>query len=1115
MRAVARFERVSRRRWGATHIRVKLVTWRLAATGGRIIEWLCTAERPAFFTLALAVSALLWFDWWTVLGIYVALLLVWFAAKAKKRVVIETFQDHTTATSQPGEGTAKERPDPHRPDASGMAGLLATELAEMRIVYQLLEEPLGRPRPGGVEGAVQLEDIGDVLRSAFTAQSNLTIGPLVLPFGGFMALLSRLMQAPRLRGAIYGDETGLTLTAALTMQGHDYAWTVTRRVGEPGHQTQARTALGHGWAVRGDAAEAEGDTETPMRARAEMVRELAYRVFTDLSLRGQAEWPATRDWLDALRERQACQRTPRDRRLHLEAAEMHLRKALAQDERFYLAAYNLGIVYRQLAEEDTKRASASDRRRVPAEPYTRSALRVFAHAVERLDRGRWEAYYGLALAHWTLAQMSAGNERRIHRVVDLCDRALELHSGRAARAQIQDLKATAQLALGQKPAALATWHKACESILRELTLAQTWRVPPSDGQRIVRLRKQASQCLLNLAIASNEFEPDSLARPAEELTNLIDRVRRRRRFARILALGEFAVRLTDVDAAAHKKLALIARRWGRTDLARDELQRAIRMDPDNAANWALQAEMCSTQDLDAARAACLEALRAIDFGAAPEDEVIESLKNAYTQLDDPQQTAALTWRCELGKSITRALDSDRDSALQQLRQQVQQCERDGRDWEAAIVERHLGRLLLESEDVRDAEQAEDVFDRAIRRLEHKHHNDIRRWGLRSQHALAIARQPDRTGAALPLAEQGVRDDPLSAAAWRALAIVSAHGGHYDRASTAWSRAHLLDTEDPDSRVALALCQWQQAETVGVAVERQKLHREARDHLRRSLRLYDIEQIDERRRAEWWTAKCHWSLGQFDQMPPHLLFIIASLERAQPAPKDDALKALLELALAQSYRQTRHFAEAEAYAHSAIDDSDTAAKKGVPAHATPGSPLGEDQWSLGAIRVLARAELAGCHADRNGRRDLAAELCNDGQELAVDVREEERTEVASELLSERGRIELSLGHLKEAVNLLEQATVMAPGSAGAYVSLARAYERLTFEQGGPAAALALKARESCERAKEIICKPHLQWDLADQIERRLDAAGAVPGQADVAATAQANTGAVVEAVTSQR
>ena len=72
-----------------------------------------------------------------------------------------------------------------------------------------------------------------------------------------MALMSRLMQAPRLRGAIYGSDSHLTLTAHLTMHGRDYVWSVSSPSGE------ART-----------------DTD----ARQQMVAELAYRVFTDLSL---------------------------------------------------------------------------------------------------------------------------------------------------------------------------------------------------------------------------------------------------------------------------------------------------------------------------------------------------------------------------------------------------------------------------------------------------------------------------------------------------------------------------------------------------------------------------------------------------------------------------------------------------------------------------------------------------------------------------------------------------------------------------------------------------------------------------------------------------------------
>ena len=114
----------------------------------------------------------------------------------------------------------------------------------------------------------------------------------------------------------------------------------------------------------------------------------------------------------------------------------------------------------------------------------RSALNVFAYAINKLDHDRWEAYYGLALAHWKLAErlvcdsrrrwykevddlgdracklapsQAAGDpiqklkeealrelvERRYNQVVDLGDRACKLTSNRDVRAQIQELEAKA------------------------------------------------------------------------------------------------------------------------------------------------------------------------------------------------------------------------------------------------------------------------------------------------------------------------------------------------------------------------------------------------------------------------------------------------------------------------------------------------------------------------------------------------------------------------------------------------------------------------------------------------------------------------------------------------
>ncbi len=1281
-------------RHGAFRIRSRMLLVRTSDKIGKAIEWLCTGGRPAVLMLVLAAAGFIWWNRWGALLLYVALLLAWSAAKAKTRVVIETFEDHTSSTAASGEARPggagdsrdgagpSDRPDPHRLDASGIAGLLATKLAEMRNVYQLLEEPLERPRPGPAEGAVQLEDIGDVLRSAFTAQSNLTVGPVTLPFGSLMALLGRVIGAPHLRGAIYGSDTQLTLTAYLTMHGRDYVWSVTP----------------------------PGEAQSPTEARQKMVAELAYRVFTDLSLQGQAaEWPATRYWLDALKERQSCQRTPRERRYHLEAAETHLRNALAEDERFYLAAYNLGIVYRQLAEGDAKRGRVAptearnipdaELREVRDEPFMRSAIMTFKYAIEKLDRGRWEAYYGLALADWKLADQSVGDPgRRLNRVIDDCERALDLAPSRAARAQILDLKATAQKDLGdlakklakkkvtaaevavrkasarlgraktqeeldkaktqvakaenerekasvalehaevtareQSNAALETWIRACRSILRELTLTQLWRVP-TDSQHTTRLRKEAARCLLNLTIAYDAVEPNPTAEPG---ANLLRRWSVKHRFVSLRYLISAAVRLADLDAEAHEKFADIAYRWEYFDVAQTELQHAIRIEQDNAKYWAMLARASAkkavaaktgrdapekAQDVahkaaDEAYTTCVRAEATIDFGvldyaddeheddAPPSDpeaaeernqkRAVELLGEAYDLLDDQQHAFELASRRRhfasrrtLRRELARATRSQPKQSEPRGKQSEPAGARELRlcarlagllsdhkdDWEVAIIERHLGQHLLESaaaitkyfesgsstrsddeqlskllsacnvsdgtttdaggavrlparalaaaahkfgeqrrptKGVEDrlSQAAENVFDDAIKRLNVSEHKaDIRRWGLLGEKARAIVRQPDRTGEALPLAERGVAIDPLSASASRALALVREHGGDYLGACTAWNRAQLREPEDAETSVLLALCQWQYARWIVDASTWRSVISEAMANLHAARVLYDVTQMEQRRRAEWWAAKCHWTLGEFAEVPSHLRFILASLERAEPPDEDRALQAAVELMLAQSYRQVRNFAEAEKYALQAIQDADALRRRhddrrAVPRDYRPAARLRDDEWSLGAIRVLARAELVGCHADRNSARrfDIArsyraellanglsaahsAEARRDGRPAGQATDPQEAGRVRSELLTERGRAELARGHARKAVRLLKRATRKDPGSAGSYVALARAYQKLAAERHyGEAAVARQKARDSCELARKIVGESHLQWAAAEEIEQAL-------------------------------
>src|SRR5215207_9901054 len=1095
-------DHVRGRRWSPIGVRAWMLIVRLSGGLGGLVEKMAKGGRPAFITLALALVALRFFAWWEVLLAYGALLLLWLAIKATSRVVIDTFEEHTMpsgtevapkpeatsasgASPSPTASSVQDRPDPHRLDTTGMATLLTARLGEMRNVYKLLEEPLGSPhaeRP--LDGAVQLEDIGDVLRSAFTTQSSVSVGPITVPVGSVMALLGRLVQAPRLHGAIYGDDSQLTITAELSAQGRNYVWSVERKLDK---------------------------NETVAHARAAMIEDLAYRVFTDLSLQGQAEWPATRDWFYALKERQACQRSPRERRVHLQNAEEHLRKALSQDERFYLAAYNLGIVYRQLAEHDaqSRRDVTNELRGVPEEAYTRSALRVFAYAIEKLDRGRWEAYYGLALAYWKRAEQSKLTEepsderdRRLERVVSLCDRAIDLAQSRAARAQILDLQATALGALHRLEHARGTWHTACREVLGALAFAQLTRIrDEADGQRLLRLRKQASQCVLNLAIAYYKADPDSVKQPEPQPRDPLYLTPRAWRYARIYWLATFAVRLADVDADTHARFADIVSRKPR--LKTRELARAIRIDPDKPDYWVALAEVRTAEDRDAARTACTEAERAIDFAAdpPPEDDLIKRLAKAYENVGRPERRDAVIRRGDLGREIAKARNSDR--TRRQLEALLGERKQDGNAWETALVQRELGRYLLESVQPcspRNARRAEKLFADAAANLDENDRIDIRRWGLPGAQASAIAHQHNRTREALPLAERGVSIDPLSESAWRALAAVREHGGDYESGCRAWKRVLMIEPGQPKDHVALAVCQWKLAEWMSDAGRRRDVYREALENLHTALELYDSEQMKERQRTEWWCAACHWMLGQFKEMPEHLSFILASIEDLHPSANDNALAARVELALSLSYRQTRNYAKAEEYAQRSIAHGNQAAGGGFQANGFPGNVIGEYGRTLGEIRALARAHLAGCHADRDGRLPFAEAQVRSAERLMHEGMadgsngnprqprnhvERDLTELEGRVLGERGRIALARRRVKEAVGLLERSTRKDPGEADIYVALACAYERLAAEQDAPEREWTLeKAAESCRRAKDIVGRHHPHWGAANAVEERV-------------------------------
>src|SRR3954462_15675415 len=161
------------------------------------------------------------------------------------------------------------------------------------------------------------------------------------------------------------------------------------------------------------------------------------------------------------------QRRPRNRRILLKEAARDFGSPLGEDERFYLACLNLGIVYRRLAIE-LERGPEGKARADSARRYRQSARRVFERAID-LRPERWEAYHALADVHWTPDDTSGSLEM----LPGLCDRALDRHPDRAARARILDLKAhaeerAAKLARekGREKGREKDCEKDCENLLR-------------------------------------------------------------------------------------------------------------------------------------------------------------------------------------------------------------------------------------------------------------------------------------------------------------------------------------------------------------------------------------------------------------------------------------------------------------------------------------------------------------------------------------------------------------------------------------------------------------------------------------------------------------------------
>jgi tetratricopeptide (TPR) repeat protein len=987
-------ERWRSRRWRRFTARIWSIRLIIAESLGRGIGWLSRGGRVALLSLVAPAIVLLVFkvEWWKVVLGYCIVLVIWAASRARVHIVIEAFDDYTALDmSAPGDDeSGAQKPDRKEratPKDAGTAVLLANRLAEMRELYGFVDDPDTTPTPGRATGAtVQLDDAASVLRSAVTAESTVSVGGISLPFGALMGLLSRVVQAPRLRGAIHGDDTAVVITAELTVGGQPYSWRLDAEVDE---SMSARRKLD-----------------------AMISDELAYQVFSDLTLQRQAMWPATKFWLLALDKMAECQRRPRNRRLLLTEAELNFANALAEDERFYLACLNLGIVYRRLATLPGQLAQQKAR-------YALAARRVFERAI-KLRPDRWEAYHALAEATWSAHRP----EGSLEMIAGLCDRALSRCRDRAASARILDLKGHAQEEASERADALATRRLACRCILRELESTRFRQASARQARRLGTLEKQAAQCLVNLAWTAWLERPDRAA------------------FRRVYGAARLAVRLSDIDASAHERLAEMASKTDATEIAIDELSAAARIapgDPLYAAKLALA--LAETRDVRAAEA-CKRAERLTDFGLDLHTDAQAAVIQAYQKVGESEWAEALEKRRELTDHLTQIRADAGDDPAPALRELLDSLG-EKRDWEAARVRTELGRAIRDADDKAGAREADEFFLGALSWFEANYPHDNRVAELHGDRALALAAQPGRSGEALAEAETAVTLDPLRASYREVLSNVHEAGGDLDSACSAAERALLLDPDDPSLHFRLASLKWKLSEAIADPHVHNHERRDAARQFEQALELYDRSQRDERRKTYWWLAMSYFAMSDFAAVPARLSFVLSSIVRGKGTDSEDrGLEAAAELWLGMAYRKLQKFTEAERHLSNAIGvveplDGAALCDRSVTA------AVDDDRWPPGIVIAMSHMQRAGCRADRRGALDKAHQDLNSAQE-ALDAigdcadLEQLVKDGRSDYEAERGRVLLSEGEPLEAITALRTSAELDPDEADVYLLLARAH-----------------------------------------------------------------------------
>jgi tetratricopeptide (TPR) repeat protein len=229
----------------------------------------------------------------------------------------------------------------------------------------------------------------DFYSNLVTSDSKIQLGSYIqIPVNVIIAFFGRFIESKKIQGNALFTENEIVIVVSLTGDKKPLIWEVRHpyspkkpdeKDGKPGFQDEKGDDQN---AVNADKKNTGATAPSSSGLALEeiikgMMKELAYRIFTDLTQFNSYRWEATKHFMAGLENYRSCLVTPRDQLSMLKNAEDEFIAAITEDSSFGMAWYNLGVVY-------TERG------------FFDAADNAFIRCISQ-EKNRWQAYYALAL----------------------------------------------------------------------------------------------------------------------------------------------------------------------------------------------------------------------------------------------------------------------------------------------------------------------------------------------------------------------------------------------------------------------------------------------------------------------------------------------------------------------------------------------------------------------------------------------------------------------------------------------------------------------------------------------------------------------------------------------